>query len=244
MSKKNDELVVGTLEDIPNDEFISTGIDEVDEMIGGFGRRRITEIWGNPGVGKSYLLAKTMAKLGGKTLYIDTEFALNKERLVSLGVDLKKIDYLANSQLENVAEFILSNVNKYELIVIDTIAKFTPMTVDTNEVGTSAIGLYARQIAHFDAKLRPRLYASNTALVCVNQVRSDFGMGPATMKPAGAYAWKHTIDMSLRLSKGANNAIYKQTDGVKKQVGHKVTLMTYKNRLGAPQQSCVFDLLY
>lgn len=243
--KTDNSLKVGTLEDIPTESFLSTGVEEVDEILGGgFPRKRITQIWGNPGVGKSHLLASCMAKLNGKILYIDAEYALNKARLVSLGVDLKKVDYIANSQLEEVTEFIVDNINSYDLVIIDTLAKLTPMTVATNDVGVNAIGLVARQISHFEAKLRPRLYASNAAVVGINQVRANFSMGPQTTQAFGGWAWNHTIDLSLKLYKGANNKIYKQVDGVKSEIGHWATIKVDKSKVSLPFVETKFKVLY
>ncbi len=243
-SKKDDAVKVGTLNDIPNNEFIGTGFPEVDDVIGGFARRRITQLWGPPGVGKSFLLAKTMASIKGKVLYIDTEFALNKDRLESLGVNLKKIDYIASAELEKITEYVIDNINTYDMVIIDAIAKFTPTTVTTNKVGENSIGLYARQIAHFDAKLRPKLYESNAALVCINQVRSNFGSAYISTKPAGAFAWQHTVDMSLKLFKDTGNKVYKQTAGVKREIGHYCSIKVEKNRLGMPATTTKFLVNY
>jgi len=243
--KKKNELEIGTLNDIPVESFISTGFPEVDAICGGgFPRKRVTEIWGLPGTGKSYLLAKCMANIEGKVLYVDSEFALNKDRLKALGVNLDKVDYLANSQLEKVTEHILEHLTDYDLIIIDTLAKLTPMTIEENEVGANAIGLFARQVSHFEAKLRPKLYASETAIVAISQARANFGMGMAETKPSSTFAWKHTIDLSLKLSKGANNKLYKQTDGVRREVGHIVTVKLEKNKMGPPGQTATFELFY
>lgn len=194
--------------------------------------------------GKSHLLAKCMATLDGKVLYIDSEFALNKDRLKALGVDLDKVHYLANSQLEKVTEHILEHLNEYDLIIIDTLAKLTPMTIEENEVGANAIGLFARQVSHFEAKLRPKLYASETAIVAISQARANFGMGMVETKPSSTFAWKHTIDLSLKLSKGANNKLYKQSEGVRREVGHIVTVKLEKNKMGPPGQVATFELFY
>lgn len=245
MKTKPTDAAIGTLKDIPTESFLSTGVEEVDKLLGGgFPRKRITQIWGNPGVGKSYLLGKTLAALKGKALYIDAEYALNKDRLRSMGVDLDKVDYWANSQLEAVAEYVIDNVHKYDLVIIDTLAKLTPMTVQTNEVGVNAIGLAARQISHFEAKLRPRLYTSKAAVIGINQVRASFGMGPVTTQAFGGWAWGHTIDLSLKLSKGANNKMYKQVDGVRTEVGHLCTVKVEKSKISQPFATTVFPVLY
>lgn len=233
MIKKKDETVIGTMADMPNEGFVSSGVAEVDELLGGgFPIHRITQVYGMPGVGKGYLMTMAMANPKNKVLYIDAEFALNKDRAKSAGVDLDKVDYVPNSQLEEVAEYILANLNKYNLVIIDSLAALTPMTIAQNEVGTSSIGLAARQIGHFIAKLRPKLYDSKTAIVGINQVRANLGYGAAESKPFGGFAWNHAVDLSLKLSKGAANAVYKTTGGIKKQSGHWCTVKVDKSRIG------------
>lgn len=230
---KKQESVIGTMEDMPDEGFVSTGVAEVDEMLGGgFPTHRITQVYGMPGVGKGYMLTMTMAQNKHRILYIDAEYALNKERARSAGVDLSKIDYVANSQLEEVAEYILENLEQYDLVIIDSLATLTPMTIAQNEVGSSAIGLAARQVGHFVAKLRPKLFKTNTAVVGINQVRANLGYGGAESKAFGSYAWNHALDLSLKLYKGGNNAVYKQKDGVKRMVGHWCSVKVDKTRIG------------
>lgn len=243
--KKKEELKIGTLKDVPDEGFVSTGVPEVDEILGGgFPRRRITQVYGLPGVGKSYLLSRCMASIDGKVLYVDTEFALNRHRLESMNIDLDQIDYIASSELEKIAEYIINNIEKYDLVVIDTLAKLTPMTVATNEVGTNAIGLVARQIGHFEAKLRPRLYQSQAAVVGVNQVRANLGFGNAETQAFGGWAWGHTIDLNLKLYKDANNKIYKTEDGVKREAGHWCSLKVEKSRVSTPLAITKFRIDY
>jgi len=163
--KKVSETEAQTMASIPSEGYISTGVPELDELLGGgFPTHRITQIYGMPGVGKGYLLTMTMAQNKYRVLYVDAEFAVNGERTKAAGVDLSKVDYLASSQLEEVAEHILNNLTRYDLIIIDSLAALTPMTIAQNEVGTNSIGLVARQIGHFIAKLRPKLYESKTAI--------------------------------------------------------------------------------
>lgn len=233
MVKKKDETAIGTMADMPSEGFVSTGVAEIDEMLGGgFPRHRITQVYGMPGVGKGYLMTIAMTVPTTKVLYVDAEFAMNRDRAKDAGIDIDAIDFLASSQLEEVAEYILDNLEKYDLIIIDSLAALTPMTIAQNEVGTSTIGLAARQIGHFVAKLRPKLYTSKTAIVGINQVRANMGYGAAESKAFGGFAWNHAIDLSLKLSKGANNAVYKTSGGIKKQTGHWCTVKVDKSRIG------------
>lgn len=244
MTKKETSPVIQKMDKLGEVEYISTGIKEMDLLLGGgFAKGRITEVWGNPGVGKSYLLAKSMAALDGKVLYVDAEYSLVKERLAALGVDLKKVDYVQDGRLEQVADMIVEAVGKYDLIILDSLAKLVPLTVSESETGTNAIGLFARQVKHFEAKLKPVLATSSTAFVVINQARAGMGvMQPS--KPQGGFAWEHAIDIRIKLSKGLQNAIVKQRDGVKYDVGHKVTAEIQKSRLTPPKLKAVFELYY
>lgn len=242
--KKDDDVVIQSMGGLKNVEFIETGVKEFDEAVHGFARGRITEVWGNPGVGKSYLLAMAMANLkDGKVLYVDAEYSLVKERLEQLGVDLKKVDFVQDGRLEQVADMIVENVGKYDLIILDSLAKLVPMSVSESETGTNAIGLFARQVKHFEAKLKPRLAISKTAFVVINQARAGMGiMQPS--KPQGGFAWEHAIDIRIKLFKGANNAVERQKDGQKYLVGHWVSLKVEKSRLTKPGLTTKFMLEY
>lgn len=241
--KTKEKLALQKLRDVPAEEFISTGIAEVDELLGGgFPRRRITQVWGVPGAGKSYMLAKCLAALDGKALYIDSEFALNKDRLAAMGVDLDKFDYLPSSKLEEVATFILDNIDDYDLIIIDTLAKLTPMSIADNDMDTPAIAITARKIGQFEANLRPKLFNSRAAIVGINQARANMGYGQAESKPAGGWSWAHTIDISLKLAR--TSYITKQVSGEKVGVGQITSVKVDKSRVSAPANEIKFKILY
>lgn len=243
MPKPKDKLQLRKLRDVPAESFISTGIDEVDGLLGGgFPRRRITQVWGAPSSGKSYMLAKCLSKLDGKALYVDAEFALNRDRLAGMGVDIDKYDYLPSSQLEEVATFILGNIADYDLIIIDTLAKLTPMTVTANDMSTPPIAIAARMIGQFEAKLRPKLFQSDTAIVGINQARANLGYGQAESKPAGGWSWAHTIDISLKLAR--TSYITKTVNGEKVGIGQVTSVKVDKSRVSAPATQVKFKIMY
>lgn len=232
-AEKEEEVVV--LSELRKVEYLSSGVEEVDKMLGGgFARGRITEAWGNPGVGKSYLLSRTMAALTDKqkALYIDSEFSLYGPRLEQVGVDMKKVDIVQDGRLEKVTEHVIEQVGKYDLIIIDSLAKFIPMNVSSQEVGENSIGLFARQVKHFEAKLKPKLARSKTALVVINQARAGMGMYQPS-KPQGGFAWEHAIDLRLKLSKGD-----------KYTGGHWVEVEVQKSRLTPPLIHTKFKIDY
>lgn len=241
MSKADDQPIINKLEDKKDTEYLSTGVEELDALIKGFARGVITELWGSEGVGKSYLATKMMSAISksNKVLYIDAEFALNKDRVKALGADPKNISYVADARLERVCELIIEQVGKYDVIILDSLAFLTPLTVDTNEIGENNIGLFSRLIKHWVTKLRPRLAQSKTALVVINQYRKPIGLY-AKAEPPGGTSWAHACDVRIKLSTNSSDKLIKE----KVEVGKKITATITKNKLGAPNVSTTYKLYY
>ncbi len=229
LSEKNDEM------------FIESGIPELDELIGGIPRGRITELWGQEAVGKTYTVSRIMAHISKthKVLYIDSEFALNKQRTADLGAVNENIDFLQDSRLERVTELLIASVGKYDLIILDSLAFLTPTSIDESDVGTNAIGLFARQIKHWVVKFRPRLGVSKTAFIAINQYRKPIGMYVKTEAPGGT-AWHHSVDVRIFMT---TNSADKIMDGTT-QIGHYVNLEVKKSKVSQPFQKSKYKVTY
>lgn len=243
MKVKSDKLVIDKLSNKRDEEFISTGITEIDDLIGGgFARGRITELSGNEGVGKTHIASMLMSSLSKehKVLFIDAEFSLNKARVEALGANPANIAYLANSRLENVCEELIKAVGEYDIIILDSLASLIPMTIENQEIGESSnIGLYARLIKQWVMKFRPRLGKSRTAFVAINQMRKPIGMY-ARIELPGGMAWSHSCDVRLRLSTAKVDKVFKDT----KQIGHYVHVEVTKSKVSVPHQEAKFLLKY
>lgn len=239
------DIEVQSLDDLTDEEFLSSGVQEIDDLIGGFARGRLTEVWGTPGVGKSHMIAKALASLseGQTALYIDAEYSAVKSRMQELGVDSKKVSVVQDARLERVADLVVDSVGEYDIIVIDSLAALVPMTQLAAETGTNVIGLFARQVKHFIAKLKPKLAVSKTAMVVINQARAGMGM-MAPQEPQGGFAWKHGIDVRLKLSLPKGSKIEKTVKKVKGVVGHRVKVDVQKSRLTPPSLTTEFELIY
>jgi RecA/RadA recombinase len=176
-----------------------------------------------------------------KVLYVDTEYALNKARVASLGANPVNIQYLADSRLERVCEALVEAVrsNQYDVIILDSLAMLTPLTVENAEVGERSIGLFALLIKHWVVKFRPLLSVSKTAFVAINQFRPAIGMYVVEEAPGGK-AWAHAVDVRIRL---ATNVADKLMDG-KVQVGHSVTATVKKNKLAPPHTTTKIKVIY
>lgn len=243
MTKKDEDngLIIGRLSDKRDESFLLSGVSEFDELTGGFARGRITELWGTAGVGKTHLATKLMANLsnGNKVLYIDSEFALNKARVASLGADPKNIAYVADSRLEKVCELLVANVDKFDVIILDSLAFLTPMTVANAEIGERSIGLFALLIKHWVLKFRPALASSKTAFIALNQYRPPIGLY-AVESPPGGMSWQHACDVRIKLTTTSSDKIKEGTT----QVGHWVHATIKKNKMGAVGLETKFKLIY
>lgn len=239
--KATDEPQIVSLDTKQDESFISTGISEIDQLVGGFARGRITELWGAEGVGKTHTVSKVMAHTSKdhKVLYIDTEFALNKERVAQLGADTSNIDFIADARLERVCELLIANVGKYDLIILDSLAYLTPLTVDNAEVGENAIGLFSRLIKHWVVKFRPRLGTSKTAFVVINQYRKPIGLY-VKAEPPGGTSWNHAVDVRLYLHRNASDKVIKNSQ----VVGHNVHVDVVKSKVSQPFKTTKYFVEY
>lgn len=238
---KSEDPQVKSLDNKQDEQFIKTGIEELDTFIGGIPRGRITELWGSEGVGKTHLITKIMANLSQdhKILLVDAEFSFNAQRAAAMGVNTKNVDYIADARLERVCELLVTSVGKYDLIILDSLAYLTPLSIDTNEIGETNIGLFARLIKHWIVKFRPRLGISKTAFIAINQYRAPIGMYAKAESPGGK-SWQHAVDLKLYLTSNSADKIVK--NGVR--TGHWLHLEIKKSKLNAPYRTTKIQVLY
>jgi recombination protein RecA len=126
--------------------WIPTGSRQLNYVIankryGGLPEGRIIEIAGAPSSGKSHIafdLAKTVQKMGGLVIYIDTENAVMVERLGELGINVaKQFVYCDTHCTEEVFTIIEKTLVKAKsllkdvpiLIVWDSVAATSPIAV-------------------------------------------------------------------------------------------------------------------
>jgi recombination protein RecA len=237
----NQEPTIAKLSDKRDEKFIQSGITELDDLIGGIPCGRILELWGAEGVGKTFLVTQLMVNLSKdhKILFVDTEFALNKQRVEDLGVVMDNVDYIADSRLERVCELLVASVGKYDLIILDSLAYLTPLTIDSNEIGETNIGLFARLIKHWVVKFRPRLGVSKTAFIAINQYRSPIGLY-VKAEPPGGKSWGHAVDVRIYLTSNKSDRIEEKG----KRIAHYVHMTVVKSKVSAPFKDAKLRVSY
>lgn len=239
--KQDDKIELKPLSEYGELEFITSGVPEIDEITQ-IPRARITEIFGLQGVGKSYLVTQCIAAMSkeAKVLYIDAESAINPARMIDKGGDAKNIIISTESILEDAAELTIESVNKYDVIIVDSVASLVPKAEAEGRTGDQFVGLKARLMGQWMRKLIGPLGKSRCAVIFINQMRESMSMYVPKALPGGKalpYA------ASLRLELSTSNKADRITKGAV-VVGHKVKVDVVKSRVCAPHQSTTFKLYY
>lgn len=201
---------------ISNRTFISTGYDELDNLIqeggGGIPRNCITEVYGMSSVGKSRFCKNIAVRPGVKALYIDTENSLPADEFRFLrehGVDCIS---------ENVIETIWGIVNDvldakddgYDLIIVDSLAALVSndeLAADNEQTMSTRLA-QAKAMTSWMKQLIRKLNGSNTAFIFVNHKKIAPGPVPIVNTPGGASPKYYS---SLRLDFKANKKDIKGT---------------------------------
>lgn len=225
-------------------EVIPTGISVIDKAIGAGGvpRGRITEIFGAEASGKTTLCLHTIVQAQKQGLgvgFIDAEHALNKERMLFLGVDPSNF-VLSQPQsgeeaLEVVELMLLSG--EFGIIVVDSVAALTPMSEIERDMGESSMGVHARLMSQAMRKLAAPVAKANVALVFTNQTRANIGGYGSPNVTTGGKALKFYSSLRMEMKyKG------KIVDSTGQRVSGKYVMTVVKNKLAIPYREAEFEI--
>jgi recombination protein RecA len=242
MSKK-DDAPIKSMTNYPEVKFVTTGVESLDKICGGFPRGRISEVYGKKSVGKTTLTMLMLAVISKdhKVLFIDAENALNVARMAELGADLSNIDFSTEYVLDDVGELILANMHKYDAIILDSVAGTIGRTEESSTVGDHNVGQKGKVMnSLFSRRIPGPLAKTKCALILINQLRDSFNMyGDKTYTPGGK-AIEYAASLRIELNTLAADRI---TEG-KEQVGHWVTAKVTKSKVSIPYRTARFKILY
>ncbi|WMW26439.1 DNA repair and recombination protein RadB [Methanolobus sediminis] len=187
-------------------EQLSSGCKPIDNLLcGGFEAGVVTQIFGEPGSGKTNLclqLAVECVKKGKKAIYIDTE-AISPDRFRQIaGENAKEIaqqiiifephnfeeQYAAVKEIEKLIS------DKVGLILIDSATAFYRFELDQEESGIRTRRELANQIGLIHAIARKHRIVA----VMTNQVYSDMAGG---VRPIGGSGIEHISKTIIQLEK-------------------------------------------
>ena len=225
-------------------DWITTGIASLDKILGGgIPTKRITEVSGREGLGKTtlgFMVVAQAQKAGLKTLWCDQEWVWEDAYPKSLGVDLNKLfllqERIAEATIDQVEEF--AEENKNSLIVIDSVGGLLSRQEAEKTSEGKTIGGQAGMMARFCRKIVPALAINNHALLVINHEFVDI-MSGRIMTSGGAKLSYHK-SIALRLKNGNKKVMQGEN-----QVGELVLAEIKKNKLAPTmKQECDLTMIY
>lgn len=201
--------------------------------IGGVPRKRITELFGDSGLGKSSVALQSVAtamESGVRTLWCDVEFAFDERYARSLGVKTEALSLLQEQHAEDILDAIEKEIdqNNYDLIILDSIGGLLPRSEAEKGAGEKTIGGQAGLVARFCRKVVPLLALRNVALVVINHSFTDIMSG--AIKTSGGAKLEYHKSLSIRLRK--SNKVLKNGEKI---VGKVVLASVKKNKVAATE---------
>lgn len=202
--------------DVNPEERVSSGIAELDRVLGGgWVRGGVVLLGGEPGVGKSTLLLQAcafIAKSGRRVLYISGEESAGQLALRArrLGISEKNVDLLCDSDLLS----MLDAAAGYEFLVVDSVQAFRI----EGESGWSGSPGQVRNVASRAAAAAKSL---SVPMVMVGHITKQGAI-------AGPKILEHMVDVVLLFSGERNSS-------------HRL-LRAEKNRYGATDELGIFEM--
>ncbi|MCX6800501.1 MAG: DNA repair protein RadA [Candidatus Falkowbacteria bacterium] len=209
--------VIINLNDIELKNFprIKTNLDEVDRVLGGgIIPGSLILVSGEPGIGKSTIIAQIANRISGNTVYASGEESSHqvKDRLIRLDSELQKIQFISETNLDK----IIATIDKKttSLLIIDSIQ--TVYSSDSQSE-ISSIG----QIKTCTAKLMEFAKQNNIPIIIIGHITKDGSI-------AGPKNLEHMVDV----------VIYFETDSR----SDLRILRTTKNRFGSTNEIGIFEM--
>lgn len=192
-TKRSGPMRIG---DVPTDlaRPISTGIDELDTVLGGgLVAGSVTLLGGEPGIGKSTLLLQLLAARSGTTLYVSAEESAQQVRLRAERLDAIRPDLWlhAETALPHIVQAI--DDTKPELVVIDSIQTVADPSLSSPPGSVGQV----RGCAH---RLVTEAKDRNIAVVLVGHVTKDGSL-------AGPRVLEHVVDTVLQFEGDRHHAL-------------------------------------
>lgn len=199
--------------------------------IGGVPKGKITEVWGDSGVGKSSVCLQAVAgaqRGKQRVLWADVEWYYDPTYAAKMGVDNEKLDLLQNASAEEILNIIETEVSKgnYDIVVLDSVGALRSDREAEKEAGQKTIGVQAGLLSPFLRRIVSHLHLKKVALVVINHSFTDIMSG--AIKTSGGKKLEYHRSLSIRLKQRTGANVMKQGD---KRVGTVVVGQVKRNKL-------------
>ena len=221
--------------------FYSTGVPSLDSILnGGIARGRIFSVYGEFSCGKSTFALQSIAynqKINPDfmALYIDQESSFDKKYVLSLGIDLDRLDVIPSNEAEKNLDLLRTLINEgiYNIIVLDSTNTLVPQAELTKDISSNGtIAIVAKLLSLFTRMVLGPLAKTKTSLICIEQTRDKVGAmainGVVPQKIGVGKSVQFNCSQRLELKKGEQ---IKEGDDV---IGISTKAKCVKNKVGIP----------
>lgn len=246
LGKINKKFGVGTVtkaseaEDKLIKRTIKTPSIEFNNMLGG-GMKSFIELYGPPSSGKTSMAIETLAynqKMDPEFIgaWLETEGSVTKEILELHGVDLNRLVYWNQEDVDNAESALdvirsLVSSGAVDLVIINSIAGLAPKVETEDDLEKQNIALVARLLSKFFRVITGSANKNKVTMVFINQVRDKVGTmfgNPETT--TGGRAIPFYMSQRVRM----NSIKIMASDPIKDTEGVKISCIVQKNRFGYP----------
>ena len=248
INKKSGENLIQENKDYEGIEKIPFPSPRINwQLYGGLPLKRITEIIGEEGSGK------TTTALGfcgeaqkmfpeKRALYIDAEHTLELDWAERLGVNTENLLIMSpiTESAEEILDYILELIATGEIsvVVLDSIPSLESEAKLDESVGKKTYAGISAPLTEFCKKVIKLLIQHNTSLFVINQVREDINNPFNQFRSPGGRALKHYGALRLFAKKGSLlDEDYKtKSRSYDNPVGHLVELKVLKTKVSKPNR--------
>ena len=219
---------------------IKTPSIEFNNMLGG-GMKSFIELYGPPSSGKTSMAIETLAynqKMDPEFIgaWLETEGSVTKEILELHGVDLNRLVYWNQEDVDNAESALdiirsLVSSGAVDLVIINSIAGLAPKVETEDDLEKQNIALVARLLSKFFRVITGPANKNKVTMVFINQVRDKVGTmfgNPETT--TGGRAIPFYMSQRVRM----NSIKIMASDPIKDTEGVKISCIVQKNRFGYP----------
>lgn len=226
---------------------VPTGCPAFDRAlgVGGWPRSRMTELFGGESCGKTTLALTSAAytqQLKGIAGIVDVENAFDPDYATTLGVNVKDLVIAqpgtAEEAIATIADLVRSKA--LDLLIVDSVAGFVTEEelegkLSKEEAKTAVARFMSRELR----KLIPELADSPTALVFLNQVRTQLKpFGHSSEETPAGRALKFFASVRAKLQ-----AVAEIKNPDKTPRGSRIRMTVIKSKVAMPFQTGETDLI-
>jgi recombination protein RecA len=197
---------------------------------GGVPFRRLTELLGPPGGGKSTMALKLLGRIQrevGPCAWIDAEHQFDPEWAATNGVNVPDLYTAQPDTGEQVIKLILAYAKHgVKGIVLDSVPAVRTAAERAGDVEDRFIGRMPEMWSRLLPRIQEVADKQNVALIFINQMRAKIGAGPhgPTEDTPGGWALKHAYTLRVKIQAG--QAV---KDG-EREIGRTTWFRVIKNR--------------